>query len=540
MFFPRIFELMNVVARSVFFLLLGAVLSFCDDKSGRSANRAFDEDLESLKEYFHIPGMAAIVTENGNIKYEKYFGFADLDTRRPVDSATLFPIASVTKTFAAVLLMQLVEDGKLDLDEPVNKYVPERSFPDDIRIRHVMSHTSEGIPGTFFNYSGRFGLLTAVIEQAAGKSIPELLKNKILNPLQLENTLPLASDSVLDLVRDRIAKPYYYYGEVEDGHFDTGFNASSGIASTVRDLSRFDHALSGGVLISGANRIKMFSPFPISHAMSPYGMGVFTQDFMEKKIIWAYGQEDCYSSLLLKIPEDNLTLILLANNNLMSDPARLINGDVTFSLFAMSFLKHFVFEISSGPNPIEADALIGSGVDFAKSDYAVYYRQAILARAIAASFIGHADHAEFEKSRQLVDLAVRNFPNLQDHSSQSLLILLTTLSKDANVRDYDQLIEQVGDQLLQKNPMDPYANIFLGFHYQHINNKQKALEHFSNIAEAQGFQPFWYTIMAYDFLGDYYKSRDHEMARTYFQNIVDIGWNIAGKLDKAKSELEKL
>ena len=121
------------------------------------------------------------------------------------------------------------------------------------------------------------------------------------------------------------------------------------------------------------------SPFRTSSGISPYGLGIFSQTFLDKQIVWGFGQDDGFSSLMLKVPEDDVTLVLLANNNLMSDPPRLINGDITYSLFALSFLKHFVFDM-----PGE--------VDF-RNDYGPFYRQELFANAIAASLIGRADSA---------------------------------------------------------------------------------------------------------------------------------------------------
>ena len=128
--------------RHILLIIITASLLSCDQKPKESPSASFERDLEVLKEYFHIPGMAAIVTHNGEIIYENYFGYADLKTERLVDSTTIFPIASVTKTFATVLLMQLVEAGDLDLNEPINRYLENSHLSDSITIKHVLSHTS--------------------------------------------------------------------------------------------------------------------------------------------------------------------------------------------------------------------------------------------------------------------------------------------------------------------------------------------------------------------------------------------------------------
>ncbi|MBT5875563.1 MAG: beta-lactamase family protein, partial [Candidatus Latescibacteria bacterium] len=394
-----------------------------------SASASFRSDLEALKEYFHIPGMAAIVTQNGTVIYENYTGQADLDTGRPVDSTTVFPINSLTKTYAAVLIMQLVEAGQLDLDQPVNRYLEDSDLPDSIKIKHFLSHTSEGIPGNFYNYSGfRYHLLAQVLERVTGRQFDLLMNDRILEPQGLSDTHLLLDQARLEALDDRIAKPYFYSGEIQNGQYETAKSASMGLASTARDIAKFDKALSAGKLLSDKSRSEMFTPFPISNGNSPYGFGVFSQVFLGKQLIWGYGQGEYSSSLMLKVIEDDLTLIILANNNQMSDPARLLNGDVTYSLFALSFLKHFVFDLPeksdwSNLGPEQLD------VALSQSAYGPFYRQEHLASALAAAQNGFndGDSMEVNRSKELVTLALEHFPNYNSYGTQPLMFLIKNL-----------------------------------------------------------------------------------------------------------------
>ena len=520
------------------------VLISCTNQKKDTSFENFEQDILALKEYFHIPGIAVLVKKDGHIIYENYMGYADLENQIPVDSTSIFPIASITKTFATVLLLQLVQEGKVDLEDPINKYLEDTSLTDSIKIKHVLSHSSEGIPGSFFNYSSRFFLLTNVIEKSSGVSLADLIGDRIIEPLKLNHTIPLIDQNTLDSINDRLAKPYYFYGEVEKGHFDVGLSTASGLASVARDIAKFDNALETNSLINIGLKEEMLSPFITDNKHPyPYGYGIFTQEFLDKKIKWGYGQEDCFSSLLLKVPEENLTLILLANNNLMSDPARLINGDITYSLFAMSFLKNFVFDLPIKWNIEDFDSPENSGFKSIKNDtseFSAFYRQEILANALAASFIGHVDSLELEKSKNLTQFVLNEYPDYKQYGNQSLMRLLMVLSTNGDFRNFDKQIVDIGEELLSKNRHDPYTNVYLGYHYMKLNNQEKAFEYFKNIAEAQNLQPFWYSIEAYDFLGDFYKQNNPELAKSYFQKIVDIGWNIGGKLDKAKIELQNL
>jgi len=530
--------------RSLIIIITASLLS-CNQKPKESPSASFEKDLEVLKEYNHIPGMAAIITKKGEIIFENYSGYADIETSRPVDSATVFPINSITKTYAAVLFMQLVEAGELDLNEPINNYFENSNLSDSIKIKHVLSHTSEAEPGSFYNYSGyRYHMLAEVLEQVSRKPYDVLMKDKILTPQGLSNTILPFSNEILDSLTSKIiAKPYQYSSKLEDGRYEAYKSASTGLVSTARDIVKFDNALNSGKLISDKSKDEMFSPFPTTNGNSPYGYGIFSQEFLGKQLIWGYGQGEYSSSLILKVPEDALTLILQANTNQMSDIPRLLSGDVTFSLFALSFLKHFVFDLpknldwSNLKNQEELDGVLEH------TDYAPFYRQELWANALSAGVVGftNEDSLQINRSKALVTLALDNFPAYNDYGSQQLMFLLSNLSIYGNLNEVDTVVENMGAELLEINPMDPHINIYLGDYYNHKNKKEQAFEYYKRIADVDNYsQRGWYWVEALGYVAEYYKQRDTELAKHYYQKIVDIGWNLSGLVDKAETELKEL
>jgi len=117
-------------------------------------------------------------------------------------------MASLTKIFSGIVIMQLVEEGKLSLDTAINAYA-EVNVPDSIKISHVLSHTSQGVVGENFYYSGRFGWLTSVIEKGSGTSFEIAIQERILDKIGLKNTY-LLKDSIQLLSEKRtLAKPYF-------------------------------------------------------------------------------------------------------------------------------------------------------------------------------------------------------------------------------------------------------------------------------------------------------------------------------------------
>ena len=147
--------------------------------------------LESLRQELKIPAYSAAIVKNQKVIWAKGFGYADVENKIPATEHTAYHLASLTKTFASTILMKLVQDGKIKLDDPVSKYGITLESEGVIRVRHLLSHTSEGNPGEQYRYNGnRFAELDKVIERATGKSFAELLIADILDPLGMNDTAP--------------------------------------------------------------------------------------------------------------------------------------------------------------------------------------------------------------------------------------------------------------------------------------------------------------------------------------------------------------
>ena len=160
--------------------------------SGQDKGRLerFEKQTEDLRALLKIPGMSAVLVKDQKVLWAQGFGFADLENRIPATPDTVYHIASLTKTFAATLILQLVEQGKLSLDEPMSRYSSD--FKDDsVKIKHLLSHTSEGTPGERYQYSGnRYDDLTAVIEKKMGKPFRVVMVETFLDPLRMSSSVP--------------------------------------------------------------------------------------------------------------------------------------------------------------------------------------------------------------------------------------------------------------------------------------------------------------------------------------------------------------
>lgn len=309
--------------------------------------------LERLRKRWNVPGMAAGVASGNQIAWVKGFGVADLETKQPVTPDTVFHLASLTKPFAAVVLMQLVESGQLNLDAPVETFGIALKADGPIRVRHLLTHTSEGQPGEVFRYSGnRFAELDKVLRGVTKQSFASLAAQRVLDPLGLTNTAPnpLNSSACAEAGRDaaaflkRSARGYAFDGQTPVD-YPKHFVTAAGLVSTVGDVLRFSMALDGEKLLRPETKQMAFTPATTSRGKTlPYGLGWFVQRRRGVTLLWHYGWDRANASLIIKVPERDMTFVVLANSEALSRKFDLgQDEDVSRSPFAREFLKTLGF-----------------------------------------------------------------------------------------------------------------------------------------------------------------------------------------------------
>ncbi|HET6977240.1 MAG TPA: serine hydrolase [Pyrinomonadaceae bacterium] len=485
--------IVTLPGQALFIRTTGAHTSGRVEQPSDSARIAsLETQLESLRQELKIPAYSAAIVKNQKVIWAKGFGYADLENKIPATEHTAYHLASLTKTYASTILMQLVQEGKIKLDDPVSKYGITLESNGVIRVRHLFSHTSEGNPGEQYRYNGnRFAELDKVIERATGKSFAELLITNILDPLGMNETAPnvptivgtkspntagqeaesevkaavmdivggynssnvdqierrlapqnnrfpseggfltsfnaselrqafqaqlkiniavhnleaaVYGDSAIatffmaatvtptngtprtdgpwrvsyflnkqdgawklvhahqsplgralitekhqqrfDAVVKTLAQPYALDREfkVTKISYPQGFSTSAGLISTVLDMAKYDIAIDQNNFLTKETQQLAFTPAVSTKGESlPYGLGWFTQNYKGTKMLWHYGYWTGNSSFILKVPEQNITFIIMANSDNLSRPTDLGSGDALSSAIAMAFLKTFIF-----------------------------------------------------------------------------------------------------------------------------------------------------------------------------------------------------
>ena len=287
---------------------------------------------------------AVLISVKGKIIYKDAVGFANIEDSIPNTCDTKFRIASFTKPFTVMLILQLVEEGKLKLDGKLTDYLPE--FPKEkgegITIHQLLKHTS-GItgesripnlidiekeyytredlfnciieqdivfkPGKGREYSNfGFALLGMIIEKVSGKSYNELLQEKICIPAGMKNTL---GDVNAQPIENRaIGYNYNYFTGLEKASFlDMSFVFGYGhLLSTVNDLYLFDQALYSDKLLNEKSKDLFFNKYGWHYQRCPYGKGFKT--ILSNSLD---GSVNGFGSHTQRIEKDTVFIVALRN-----------------------------------------------------------------------------------------------------------------------------------------------------------------------------------------------------------------------------------
>jgi len=298
-----------------------------------------------------------LIKENDRIQFHTSYGSAERQFNIPNTNETRYKIASVTKIFTSVLILQLYEQGKIDLDSSVKTYISDYQGEgaDVITIRHLLNHTSglpyigpkskeeaiekgmeefqmphsidEAIkkyyshdlvnkPGDVFNYSnGDYIILGKVIENIYRKSYKEVLSQQILRPLEMSSSGLLFQYDVIENLADSYYTMNDSSGLVNDlPVFIQNWYSAGAMYSTTSDLSKFSNALFSGKLLKQETLRLMLIP-----GLDQYGCGLWIYD-QEKngkkhKVIKRPGDIMGTKSMFVYLPDEYLSIIILANTD---------------------------------------------------------------------------------------------------------------------------------------------------------------------------------------------------------------------------------
>jgi CubicO group peptidase (beta-lactamase class C family) len=323
---------------------LGAALLVVGCCLAQTPAARMDQLVESYASKKDFMG-SVLVARGSDVLFSKGYGSANLEWDIPNSSTTKFRLGSITKQFTAASILLLEERGKLKVEDPVKKYMPDAPAAwDKITIFHLLTHTSgipsftgfpdyaslepfpttpeklvarfrdkplEFEPGEKWNYSNSgYVLLGYLIEKVSGESYETFLQENIFTPLGMK-------DSGYDSNSAVIARRASGYTKQPDGtivntafiHMSVPFSAGS-LYSTTEDLLRWEQGLFGGKVLSAASLQKMTTPFK-----SDYAFGLQVRTVNGHRRIDHNGGIEGFNTALAYYPDDKITVVVLANLN---------------------------------------------------------------------------------------------------------------------------------------------------------------------------------------------------------------------------------
>lgn len=356
-------------------------LTFAQDKFTR---------MDSLLNYLHENNKfmgSLTIREGENVVFSKAYGFADVEKNIKADRFTRYKIGSISKTFTAVMVMQLIEEKKLTLQTKLNRFYPKMPNAEKISIYDLLhhrtgivdfvnqdsafhkvldkKHSKEDIlkvitsyeplfePGSKYQYSNsNFFILGCIIEKLTKKSYAENLQNRIVKKAELGTYESKTEMTAKGAVTNKVFVPTTYYKEEATNtankesysyYFD-GTNwvkslenhnsipfASGGITSTTADLTKFIYALFDGKLVSQASLDQM------KEIKEGYGKALIQFPFGERRFYGHGGRIENFSSMLGYYPTEKLSFSLISNGD------NFVQNDIIIGILSIYYKMPFPF-----------------------------------------------------------------------------------------------------------------------------------------------------------------------------------------------------
>ncbi len=308
------------------------------------------------------PGAAVVLQHDGRTVYEQCFGWADAATHAPVTPSTRFCIASCSKQFAAVAILQLAEQGKLSLSDPLSKYFPQFQAPffKHITIHHILSHTS-GIPDarprtdrhfvltatdvasvaymdtlSYLNFTPGDGhyeyinptyqLCYQIIEQASGMPFEQYMARHVLGPAGMSHSQYFEAGRQMENAahgyeRDSVTGQWREYDYGEESFFAT--KADGGLYTSITDFLKWESALRHNVVLKPASRALAYTPWvtipaDAAYGYQPntgYGYGFFIERTPGRRdIVYHTGDNGGFTIYAGKIPATSTVLLIFSTH----------------------------------------------------------------------------------------------------------------------------------------------------------------------------------------------------------------------------------
>jgi len=344
---------MHLFNARVFLLLAAVALSACDDPATATSNdesarvdalfRHFDEGIQ--------PGAAVLVIRNGEVVFERGYGYSDLEDEVRINANSSFRLGSVSKQFTTMAVGVLAEEGKLNYDDLLATHIPELDSWPGVTIRHMMHHTSgipdfynedfyadypadgpmvqnsdivdalslypeaDFTPGEKYEYNNTaYDLLVTVVERVSGMAFADFMRERVFKPAEMLTATTFSSAT------PDIPNRVYGYRSGDDGYefFDYDpFNTvlgSGSVYATLKDFAAWDSSLYANTVVSAETLETMYTSAQLSNGEATNdGFGWDTDTFRGHQRYSHGGSWVGFRTAIARYPEEGLAIVVLTN-----------------------------------------------------------------------------------------------------------------------------------------------------------------------------------------------------------------------------------
>jgi CubicO group peptidase (beta-lactamase class C family) len=357
---------------ALFALGTSAALAGPPGDAAAAAIERFDAYLGGFRVEHGIPALAATILRDGEVLWEKAYGWSDDEGEVAATPDTTFSIASVTKPIAAAALLAEADAGGLDLatsmradpgwagtcewlagsailfgsggTEADGTPVPKMDCARDTTLRDILDMRVNGDGSRFVYNPISYARIDRVVTGAGGRDLRVIVRERVMDRAGIHDIALGWRDPQGGSALRLLAPPFVVKaGKPEKNTVsDDDFRAAAGIKASVRQLAQFDIALDAGRLLGAQGRARIFDA-PVAQAAGDYRDGWFVQDWQGQRLAWHSGWDpERYSAIYLKVPGRGLTLIVLANTEALWWDNSLARAEIETSPVAAAFLSGFV------------------------------------------------------------------------------------------------------------------------------------------------------------------------------------------------------
>ncbi len=314
-----------------------------------------------------VPSASIAIVQGGAITYSQAYGDARVDPREPAAPAMRYSIGSISKQFTAAAILLLAEDGKLSLDDPVSRFVPNLTRGNEVTIRELLSHTSgyqdywpqdyvmpsmlqpvtadkildlwarkplDFDPGTQWQYSNtNFVIAGLIVEKASGKPFLQFLSERIFTPLGMKSVMNIDQEHLTET--DAVGYMRYGIGPLRRSPKEgKGWLFAAGeLAMPAEDLAKWDRSMINQTVLKPASYAAMERETVLKNGLGThYGLGVTVRNELGKRAIEHGGEVSGFTANNTVFPDSRTAVVVLTNEDAV--PA---SGDLAKKIAALLF-----------------------------------------------------------------------------------------------------------------------------------------------------------------------------------------------------------